>query len=140
MNNKTIKKKPVVKNKNTIKYNKFESTIAMPLSKKVKLKVKKEHFQKSKSGDALKSPLALCIKEKLKKNCDVLATNRMILYYDCKFDRKNYDIVLGEGRIAMIPLPEEISKRIKDYEETGNNALFEFEFYIPKSILDESKI
>lgn len=116
-------------------YNIFESTMALPPSIKMKLVVEREHFKNSIENDALYNPLSLCIKEKLKKNSDVLATSKMILYYNCKFDRKNYDIVIGNGRIAMIPLPEEISTRIKEYNETGDDTPFEFEFYIPKSIL-----
>jgi hypothetical protein len=117
----------------------FESSIKLPPCKEVKIRVTRDNFRKSRNNDALLSPIALALKKFIRKDCDVLATSKQILFYDRKFDRKNTDIVLGLGRIATINIPEDISKMVRDYENSGKEIILNFNCLIPESILDESK-
>ena len=111
--------------------------IKLPPCTTKQIHIKKEHFKKSKSTDALLSPIALAIRPLIKKDCDVLATGRQVLYYSRFFDRKNIDVILGEGREGIINIPDNIIKIIKTYEEEGVIEEIQFPFPIPKILLDK---
>jgi hypothetical protein len=119
-------------------YDMFAPNIKIPPSTKIRVDVTQTHIDEGERGDALLCPVALAIREKIKKGADILSTVRYFIYYSIPFDRSDIDVVLGRGRIVMIPTEEKIAKIIKDHEEGRGMEPFSLDVLIPNSILDKN--